>query len=211
MRDDYVTEKDEGPSEADIARAEQVASQGDRRPVIPTAVWKALGIAGGLLIVGLLLGEALVFGPRRPRQADVQTPASASVVRVIDGATIVVEVDGEIATVRYIGVVVPQIGDAMAGPAISANRQWVSGKDVVLERDKTDTDESGNLLRYVYVDGGMVNAALIRAGLAKAAGRDTNDRYYQQFIQIEAQAKADRLGIWASAATMAASRTEVPN
>ena len=49
-----------------------------------------------------------------------------------------------------------------------------------LERDKVDSDAQGRLLRYVYLDGAMVNAALIAVGLGSAS-TGQNVRYAEGF------------------------------
>jgi hypothetical protein len=51
--------------------------------------------------------------------------------------------------------------------ALAANAEMVAGQSVYLERDVTETDEAGRLLRYIFLaDGTFVNAKLVRLGLA---------------------------------------------
>ena len=66
-----------------------------------------------------------------------------------------------------------------------------------LERDAVDSDAQGRLLRYVYLDGSMVNAALIAVGMGTAA-TGQNVRYAEGFRRLEAQARSEQLGIWAN-------------
>ena len=92
---------------------------------------------------------------------------SSSWLRVIDGDTIKVDIDRRLYDVRYIGVDTPETkhptkGVQPYGPEASErNRQLVEGRTVQLERDVSETDRYGRLLRYVYVDKVMVNAVLI--------------------------------------------------
>lgn len=102
----------------------------------------------------------------------------ATLVRVIDGDTIAVRFDdGTTETVRYIGIDTPETvapGRPVQafGPEASArNKELLVGGEVFLERDISERDRFGRLLRYVYTlnaDGALlfVNAALVRAGLA---------------------------------------------
>jgi micrococcal nuclease len=67
-----------------------------------------------------------------------------------------------------------------------------------LERDVSETDPYGRLLRYVYVDSIFVNAKLVREGLARAKAYPPPDTKYQDYLeQIESEAKEAGLGIWA--------------
>ena len=79
----------------------------------------------------------------------------ATVVRVIDGDTIEVEIDGTSYRVRYIGIDTPETVhpqkpvECFGKEASEKNRELVEGKRVRLEKDVSDTDKYGRLLRYV--------------------------------------------------------------
>jgi micrococcal nuclease len=81
--------------------------------------------------------------------------AAAQVVRVIDGDTIVVSIGGLNQTARYIGVDTPETVHPTRpvkcyGPEASIrNKTLVEGQTVYLERDITETDRFGRLLRYI--------------------------------------------------------------
>ena len=89
---------------------------------------------------------------------------------VVDGDTIRVELgDGERATVRYIGIDCPEADQPFGDEATAANRLLVEGQKLLLERDVSETDRYGRLLRYVYlVDGTFVNGELVKGGHARA-------------------------------------------
>ncbi|NIM05287.1 MAG: hypothetical protein GTN65_06650, partial [Armatimonadetes bacterium] len=61
--------------------------------------------------------------------------------------------------------------------AWQANRELVEGKEVRLERDVSETDRYGRLLRYVYVDDVLVNAELVKKGLAEVRSYPPDTRY----------------------------------
>ena len=81
---------------------------------------------------------------------------SARVVRVIDGDTIEVSIDGAEEDVRYIGVDTPETVKPGApvqcyGPqASAANHRLVEGRTVRLVFDRERRDAYGRLLAYVY-------------------------------------------------------------
>ena len=91
------------------------------------------------------------------------------VVKVVDGDSIKVELNGEIVDVRYIGINAPEYVEGTnleAETATNANRQIVEGKEIHLYRDVSDTDKFGRLLRYVFQDGIFVNLELVESGYA---------------------------------------------
>lgn len=130
-------------------------------------------------------------------------PAAPLVTSVIDGDTIEVDIDGTIYKVRYIGLDAPELDDkrpeycALAQEATRYNRQLVEGKTVRLEKDISETDRYGRLLRYVYVDDIFVNAELVRQGLAWAEAYEPDIRYQDILEEAEAEAREDKIGIWA--------------
>ena len=127
----------------------------------------------------------------------------ATVVRVIDGDTIEVDIVGMRYKVRYIGIDTPELDDrraeycALAQEATRYNRELVEGKTVRLEKDVSGTDNYGRLLRYVYVDDILVNAELVRQGLAWAKPYPPDIKYQDTLEKAEAEAKQDKIGIWA--------------
>lgn len=127
----------------------------------------------------------------------------ATVVRVIDGDTIEVDIIGMRYKVRYIGIDTPELHDkrpefcALAQEATRLNRELVEGKTVRLEKDVSGTDNFGRLLRYVYVDGIFVNAELVREGLAWAEAYEPDIKYQDYLEELETEAKQAGRGLWA--------------
>jgi len=131
------------------------------------------------------------------------TPTAPLVTRVIDGDTIEVNIAGAIYKVRYIGIDTPELDDKearlcdLAQKATRLNRRLVEGKTVRLEKDVSETDEYGRLLRYVYVDDTFINAELVRQGLAWAKAYEPDTKYQDYLEGLEAEARQAGLGIWA--------------
>jgi micrococcal nuclease len=116
----------------------------------------------------------------------------AQLVRVIDGNTIEVKVNGQNHVVRYIGI--EALGDGTA--AAARNKQLVTGQTLKLEKDTADTDAQGNLLRYVFAKTYMLNAELARLGYARAVSAPPNTRYDELLKSVEAEARAKNRGLW---------------
>ena len=119
------------------------------------------------------------------------------VTRVIDGDTIRVS-GGQ--RVRYVGIDTPEIGDSPQyyGPeATRYNKQLLAGSKVTLEKDVSDRDRFDRLLRFVYADGILVNAELVREGYARAKVYLPDTRYAACFLALEREAREAKRGMWA--------------
>lgn len=123
------------------------------------------------------------------------------VTRVIDGDTIEIE-GGQ--RVRYIGIDTPETVDprkavqCFGQEASSKNKELIAGKQVKLEKDVSETDRYGRLLRYVWVGDIFVNDFLVRQGYAHASSYPPDVKYQQQFTQAQQEAINNNKGLWSS-------------
>jgi len=93
-----------------------------------------------------------------------------TLVRVIDGDTIVVSVNGREERVRLVGIDTPEKGSCGFEEAAEALELLLSTSNVdLIDAGVSDRDQFDRLLRYVEIDGGDLGLELIRAGLAEAA------------------------------------------
>ncbi len=140
------------------------------------------------------------FAPAFPQTPSLLDLVEASVVVVVAGNAIDVEIDGERYRVRYLGVAAPDSANSTLDLlAKEANRWLVEGQTVLLEKDVTDSNHLGELLRYVWRDDGiMVNATLVSVGYAQAATLEPDVRYSIFLNQLERQARRHNWGMWRS-------------
>jgi micrococcal nuclease len=137
------------------------------------------------------------------------TPArtQAQVLRVIDGDTIEVSIGDKTYKVRYIGVDTPETEhperptEPMGKEAAAKNEELVGGKVVELEKDVSETDKYGRLLRYVWVGDLMVNAELVRLGLAQVSTYPPDVKYQDLFLQLQKEAREAQRGLWGATPT----------
>jgi endonuclease YncB( thermonuclease family) len=199
-------------------------------PLSRSASASTLGLAVALLVAAGCAGDAAPTArspeawsantTNGPTPTAAPTPyvrsrlTPATVTHVVDGDTIRVEIDGQEYRVRYIGIDTPETVDPR-GPvqcfgeeASERNRQLVEGKVVGLERDVSETDEFGRLLRYVWVGDVMVNAALVEEGYALAATYPPDARYADLFASLQGQAREQRRGLWGDVCAGETSRPE---
>jgi len=130
-------------------------------------------------------------------------PELASVVSVVDGDTIKVNIKGEIFTVRYIGIDTPETVhpskpvEYLGKEASDMNEELVLGKDIFLYKDVSETDQYGRLLRYVVVDGLFVNDELVRRGYAMASTYPPDVACAESLRAAQNMAADQELGLWA--------------
>ena len=157
-----------------------------------------------LAAIGLSRCESDDEGSGDPRFAPGRELA-AVVTDVVDGDTIEVRLrDGSEEDVRYIGVdtpesVKPDSPVECGGPAAShVNERLVGGQMVLLKFDAEERDRYGRLLAYVYLDRGrlLVNAELVRLGLARTLEIEPNTSLAKLFNALEAEAGRVGRGLW---------------
>ena len=136
-----------------------------------------------------------VFAADRPDPS--LATVEAKVYKVFDGDTISIR-GGE--KVRLLGIDTPEIGEPFSAEAKRFTRDLVQYQMVRLEFDVRERDTYSRLLAFVYVetDDGwvMVNAELVRAGLAKLLFIPPNGRYRNYFEQILHEAMVRHQGMW---------------
>ncbi len=81
--------------------------------------------------------------------------------------------------------------------AQQANAELVQGVKLRLEYDVERYDQYNRLLAYLFLpDGRMVNAELVRRGLARVLLKPPNLRFRDELVQAQRQAIDSRLGLW---------------
>lgn len=142
--------------------------------------------------------------PTRTHTATSRGPTeTARVVRVIDGDTIVVEIGGQTYRLRYIGIDAPEPDQPHGPEAAEQNAAMVSGRIVELEKDVSEVDQYGRLLRYVWIGDMMVNRELVCQGYATAATYPPDVKYQALFLQCEREAREAGRGFWGAKPTSA--------
>lgn len=153
-----------------------------------------------ITLIGLI-GAISYFRSAGPsNQPQSQASEVAQVVRVVDGDTLQVEINGQNVRVRYIGVDAPEstrVVECFGREATKFHRELVDGQQLRLERDVSETDRFGRLLRYAYLlDGRMVNEILIREGYAAARSFPPDVKYQDRLRAAEKEARNARRGLW---------------
>lgn len=126
-------------------------------------------------------------------------------VHPVDGDTIAVNYHGEEKNVRFLLVDSPETSHPRLGEQPYGREAKEYTSSIIKNANKIELefdigpreDKYGRLLAYVYVDGKMVQEALLKQGLARVAYvYPPNTRYIDQFNDIQKESKKQGVGIW---------------
>jgi endonuclease YncB( thermonuclease family) len=129
----------------------------------------------------------------------------ALVVGIQDSNTIEVLIEGQsvsrIFTVRLLGIEPPLLSDPWSKVAFDWLARETGRQVVVLERDQTERDAQGNLLRYVWHQGRMINVTMVQLGLATTSDNVASLHFGTDLLAAQADAREARRGLWGPAPT----------
>lgn len=123
------------------------------------------------------------------------------VTRVIDGDTIEIA-GGE--RIRYLEIDTPETVDprrpvgCFGHEASAKNKELVEGKYVRLERDITERDKYGRLLRYVYVQDRFINLELVKGGYAVIYTFPPDVKHQKELLAAQQEAREAKRGLWSA-------------
>jgi len=157
-------------------------------------------------IIVLALLSLLWVAPRHVAAQPAAVPDQEAIVtNVVDGDTIDVQLaDGSTYRVRYIGIDTPETvapGRPVQcwGPEASTrNRELVLGQLVSLERDTSETDRFGRLVRYVWLGDELVETILLTEGQARAYPFRPDTARAEEFAVLEQTARQQAVGLWSA-------------
>ena len=133
------------------------------------------------------------------------TKETARVLRVIDGDTVEVSLNGKEETVRLIGIDAPEIADprktveCFGKESSNFAKSKLDGQTIELESDPTqgNRDKYGRLLRYVFINELNINKLMISEGFAHEYTYQSNPYKYQsEFENAQRKAKENKVGLW---------------
>lgn len=171
---------------------------------------------GKVVVLIVIFCTILIYLERRPLPSSYQesfrfqpagipiTQSSSSgslVTYIYDGDTF--RIDGG-AKVRIIGIDAPEWSDepdkreCFTNEAKDELARLIDGKFVRLEKDVSEVDRYGRLLRHVWVDNEFIGAAMVRGGFAKAVLYKPDKAYQSTLEDAQRYAQANEVGLWGS-------------
>ena len=157
-----------------------------------------------LLALFVYVGQRAGWVEPAEQTAVMRQPGLYQVLRVEDGDTLTVDMNGTSERVRFIGVDTPETQDprvpvqCFGQAAGQFTKTLIGSSDVRLEADPTNTnrDRYNRLLRYVYMpDGRLVNAEIIKSGYGFAYTLFPFEKL-EEFRALELTAREQDLGLW---------------
>jgi micrococcal nuclease len=162
-------------------------------------------LTAALIVAGLLAAAA-----GWQRLHDRPSPiVHGTVVRAVDGDTIIVAAGARTEDVRLIGMDTPETVDPRRpvgcyGPQASTyTKHLLTGRRVTLEYDRVQRDRYGRYLAYVFLDGPprvFVDARLVALGYARTMAIPPNTAHAGLFARLERRAALAGRGLWSACA-----------
>lgn len=152
--------------------------------------------------------ESIKSSPAVQNKATI--PGEITVVSVVDGDTLKIS-SGEV--VRLIGIDSPETKAPYYVEAKNKLTELTLNKKVRLEKDVSETDRYGRLLRFIYVGDLFINLEMVRQGYAVVYTYPPDVKYSQQFVAAEKEARDSKKGLWplsASSTTTPTPTTQAP-
>ncbi|MCT1438771.1 thermonuclease family protein [Brachybacterium paraconglomeratum] len=129
-----------------------------------------------------------------------------TVVRVIDGDTLVAVVAGEETTIRLLNIDTPEtkhpdLPVQCLGPEATdfLTERLPAGTEIELEYDEERLDRYDRTLAGVYESGSLINAEIAAEGLGVPVHFEPNDRFLPEVEEAAATAQSEGLGLFSAA------------
>lgn len=137
---------------------------------------------------------------------------AVTVVRAVDGDTIEANaLNGSTEKIRLIGVNTPESTtrhEPYGSEASDFTKKSLTGKTVYIEKDVSERDKYGRLLRIVWLENPteiteasirskMYNAILVLKGYAQASTYPPDVKYSEYFTKFAREARESNVGLWA--------------
>lgn len=156
-------------------------------------LWKTVSIS--------ILFLALVFAGLLPKGTDGPYKGGYyRVIKVSDGDTVSIMINGSAEKLRLIGIDAPEMGQRPWGEKSKRRLERIissTNRNVSVEYDIDKRDGYGRLLAYLWTENReMVNLKMLKDGYALMLTVPPNVRHVEKFRKAQKEAYEKRLGIW---------------
>lgn len=156
-------------------------------------------LAGGLALAAcaaLLVAACTKKAAQAPGDEPPRLERLGRLVHLVDGCNVIVEGAGSREQVRLAGVACPAYEDDWGPDAAAFTLGATFGRQVGLETDAQVRDADGALLAYLWVDGILLNEALVVEGMALPYALPPNLKYAERLDRAVAVARESGTGFW---------------
>lgn len=136
----------------------------------------------------------------------IETGVLYSIVRVIDGDTVDVDINGQTERIRLIGLDTPETVDprkpvqCFGKEASDKAKSILTGQKVKIETDPSQglRDKYGRLLAYIFLpDGTLFNQTMIEEGYGHEYTYNLPYKYQTEFKASQVRVRELKKGLWA--------------
>jgi len=150
------------------------------------------------IVIVIFLGVLSVFYPYLTGEKSINPveyeKEQAFVTRVIDGDTLVYEINNISYTCRLLGIDTPERGEEYYQEA-KDYLAIVQGKEVEILRDWEDLGKYYRKLRYIFYKDRLINIEILEQGLGRAYYYE-DLVYEEKLLRAEKMARDSCFGIW---------------
>lgn len=174
--------------------------------VMSVKINKTMQICGVMsAFIAALSISACAGSPPSNSQVEIVNFARVKIVKVVDGDTVDIDINGRTERVRLIGVNTPETKHPTKpiecfGPEASAYMSQLlpKGTAVRIERDVEARDRYGRMLLYLYLGSNnlFINLDLVARGYGTPMSIEPNTFHRNDFVRAAAQAEAANVGLW---------------
>lgn len=156
----------------------------------------------------------------KSEQPDLSNVLVYKVLKVVDGDTIAIDMNGKSVTLRLIGIDTPETLDprkpvqCFGKEASNKAKELLEETYVSIEKDATqgEIDKYGRVLAYVFLeDGTFFNKYMIESGYAHEYTYANPYKHQAQFKAAEKEAREHERGLWSDNACAEESTREPAN
>ncbi len=143
-----------------------------------------------MISIIIILGFFVFFQPEENETA-VVTQETTTITDIIDGDTVVIQ-GGD--RVRLLGIDADEKDENCYQEAKEQLKQLILNKEVSLEKDQTDKDQYGRLLRWIFLYDQNINLKMVEDGFAICSFYEPDVKYKEECASLETKAKEQNIG-----------------
>lgn len=178
-------------SRNDVCHERGTHVYGQTRHFTPFATLDACLKSGGRLPKNVA-HKSSAFDASSPARVGDEGVQFGPLVRVVDGDTLVVKIQGAEASFRLSGIDAPERDQRFGREAADELKTIVGGGQCVLQ--VVETDSYGRTVAHLWIGDTYVNAEMMRRGMAWFDSQYAQD---ESLYLVEEEAREERKGLWA--------------
>jgi endonuclease YncB( thermonuclease family) len=156
-------------------------------------------MSGRLRLCSFLVAAVVACGHPAVDRGASGSPSTAEpvrIVRIIDAERWVLSIDGRDRRIRLIGVDARFARRVGGPPTDDPSDVLVAGAPLLIEQDSRAEDAAGRAWVWLWSGDELVNAAVLRNGVATLGRYWPNQRHETEMLQAQLSAARGRRGFW---------------